>query len=71
MGLGDVNGDGSLDILTSNASANSVSVLLGKPYPEEELIAHIRRAMSRVRTESSGLSENVPGSTRGGLDAPV
>jgi CheY-like chemotaxis protein len=54
-----------------DASAAGVSVLLGKPYPEEELIAHIRRAMSRVRTESSGLSENVPGSTRGGLDAPV
>jgi hypothetical protein len=23
-------------------------VLLGKPYPEDELIAHIRRAMNRA-----------------------
>jgi CheY-like chemotaxis protein len=27
------------------ADAAGVSVLLGKPYPEDDLVAHIRRAM--------------------------
>ena len=33
-----------------DADRAGVSVLLGKPYPEDELIAHIRRAMNRDAT---------------------
>jgi CheY-like chemotaxis protein len=32
----------------ADADRAGVSVLLGKPYPEDELIAHIRRAMNRA-----------------------
>jgi len=31
------------DVLRSEAAASGVDVVLGKPYPEEQLIAHIRR----------------------------
>lgn len=34
----------------ADADRAGVSVLLGKPYPEDELIAHIRRAMNPVET---------------------
>ena len=33
-----------------------VSVLLGKPYPEEELIAHIRRAMNHGEKQAGALA---------------
>ena len=52
-----------------DADAAGVSVLLGKPYPEEELIAHIRLAMSHDPTESGVRSESVPSGMRNGIDA--
>ena len=33
-----------------------VSVLLGQPYPEEELIAHIRRAMNHGEKQAGALA---------------
>ena len=41
------------------ANAAGVSVLLGKPYPDE-LIARIRLAMNNARTESRGLAGSAP-----------
>jgi CheY-like chemotaxis protein len=38
-----------------DAKHAGVSVLLGKPYPEEELIAHIRLAMNRGATPAGAL----------------
>ena len=35
--------------LRSEAAAAGVNVILGKPYPEEQLIAHIQRLMSSQR----------------------
>jgi CheY-like chemotaxis protein len=32
------------------------NVLLGKPYPEEQLIAHIRRAMNSSETQAGALA---------------
>lgn len=40
----------------ADAKRAGVSVLLGKPYPEEELIAHIRQAMSRTKAPSDLLA---------------
>jgi len=51
------------------ASAAGVSVLLGKPYPEDELIAHIQRAMKHVRAESRVPAESAPSGIRSALDA--
>ena len=53
------------------ANAAGVSVLLGKPYPEDELIAHIRLAMNNARTESRGLAESAPGGMHSGLEPAV
>jgi len=39
-----------------DASEAGVSVLLGKPYPEEELIAHIRAAMNHGETQAGALA---------------
>ena len=36
----------------ADADRAGVSVLLGKPYPEDELIAHIRRVMNRVEARA-------------------
>jgi CheY-like chemotaxis protein len=57
------------DKLREEASAAGVSVLLGKPYPEDELIAHIQLAMKHTRTEPGRLAESVAGGTRSALDA--
>ena len=40
-----------------HASAAGVTVLLGKPYPEEDLIAHIRLAMNAARTVPGARSQ--------------
>ena len=52
-----------------DANAAGVSVLLGKPYPEEELIAHIRLAMKHAGRESGVPAVHVPGGARIELDA--
>ena len=54
-----------------DASRAGVSVLLGKPYPEEELIAHIRLAMSHGKTQSGMLAESDRTGMHGRLNAPV
>ena len=38
------------------AAQAGVSVLLGKPYPEDELIAHIRRVLGQARAEAGALA---------------
>ena len=40
-----------------DANRAGVSVLLGKPYPEDELIAHIQHAMNPGRAAGSPLAE--------------
>jgi CheY-like chemotaxis protein len=40
----------------ADADRAGVSVLLGKPYPEEELIAHIRRAMNPAEAKAGALA---------------
>ncbi len=39
-----------------DADRAGVSVLLGKPYPEDELIAHIRLAMNHGETQAGALA---------------
>jgi CheY-like chemotaxis protein len=39
-----------------DANRAGVNVLLGKPYPEEELIAHIRLAVNRGETQAGALA---------------
>jgi CheY-like chemotaxis protein len=39
-----------------DAARAGVSVLLGKPYPEEELIAHIEATLSKVDPRAIGLA---------------
>lgn len=40
----------------ADADRAGVSVLLGKPYPEDELIAHIRRAMNPAAAKTGALA---------------
>ena len=40
----------------ADADRVGVSVLLGKPYPEDDLITHIRRAMNPVETKAGALA---------------
>jgi CheY-like chemotaxis protein len=51
------------------AKAAGVSVLLGKPYPEDELIAHIRHAMNPAAADCRALADNAAGGSRSELDA--
>jgi CheY-like chemotaxis protein len=51
------------------ANAAGVSVLLGKPYREDELIARIRLAMQPARTLPGVSADHVSGGARSELDA--
>jgi CheY-like chemotaxis protein len=51
------------------ANAAGVSVLLGKPYREDELIARIRLAMQPARTPPGVSADRVSGGARSEFDA--